>query len=738
MTSRPSTSPSTPVREPAGGEAPSRPAPRHPWPGQHFPLGAHWDGEGTNFALFSANAQRVELVLVNHDGSTRAVYELVDRTDLAWHGYLPGIGPGTLYGYRVHGPYDPASGARFNPNKLLIDPYARALTGSIRWGPEVFGYRWSPSMSDDVPSPLDSAGHVPLSVVVADRFDWRGTRPPRIPWADTVVYEAHVKGFTMRHPDVPRRLRGTYAGLAHPAAIDHLKSLGVTAVELMPVHAFTDSARLQELSLTNYWGYDTIGYFAPEGRYSSGGDRGGQVVEFKQMVRALHTAGLEVFLDVVYNHTGEGNHLGPTLSFRGIDNQAYYYLDPHDRRHYWDVTGTGNTLNAGAPQTLRLIMDSLRYWVNTMHVDGFRFDLASVLARQFYQVNKLAAFFDIIHQDPVLADVKLIAEPWDIGPGGYQVGNFPVGWAEWNGKYRDTVRDYWRGAPIGVADLAYRLTGSSDLYGEDGRAPSASINFVTAHDGFTLRDLVSYETKHNEANGEANRDGTDDNRSWNCGVEGETDDPQVIELRRRQQRNLLSTLLTSQGCPMILSGDELGRTQRGNNNGYCQDNEISWLDWRHADAELLGFVRRLIELRARHPGMRRQHFFTGQVVGRGRKDVRWLRRDGQEMTDQDWGNHERQSLAMVLDGGLISDRTRTGEPIRDETLAVLLHSSGEPSEWALPPGTWEVILDTAHPGEGSGTRVVRAPTPLQVQARSLVLLRLTDPPTYPDDGAGSR
>jgi glycogen operon protein len=711
---------STPV------ETPHRPAGavRHPWPGQHFPLGAHWDGEGTNFALFSANAERVELVLVNHDGSTRAVYELADQTDLTWHCYLPGIGPGTVYGYRVYGPYEPSAGRRFDPNKLLIDPYARALTGSVRWGPEVFGYEWSRRMTDDVRSELDSAGHVPLSVVVDNRFDWRGTSPPRIAWADTVVYEAHVKGFTMRHPEVPRRSRGTYAGLAHPAAIEHLKSLGVTAVELMPVHAFIDSARLQQLGLRNHWGYDTIGYFAPEGRYSSAGDRGGQVVEFKQMVRALHDAGLEVFLDVVYNHTGEANHLGPTLSFRGIDNEVYYYLDPNDPRLYWDVTGTGNTLNSGAPQTLRLIMDSLRYWVTEMHVDGFRFDLASVLARQFYEVNRLAAFFDIIHQDPVLAEVKLIAEPWDIGPGGYQVGNFPVGWAEWNGKYRDTVRDYWRGAPLGVAGLGYRLTGSSDLYAEDGRSPSASVNFVTAHDGFTLRDLVTYERKRNQANGEENRDGSDDNRSWNCGVEGETTDPAVGELRRRQQRNFLATLLISQGCPMILSGDELGRTQGGNNNAYCQDNEISWLDWDGADPELLAFTRRLIELRARHPGLRRRRFFTGKVVGRGRKDLYWLRRDGREMTNADWGNHERQSLAMILDGGLISDRTSTGERITDDTLAVLLHSSGEPCGWKLPPGTWEVILDTAHPGEEPGTRGVHHPDRLQVEGRSLVVLRL--------------
>jgi glycogen operon protein len=676
-------------------------------------------------------------VVVDPDGSTRESCELTDRTDLTWHGYLPGAGPGTLYGYRIDGPYEPAAGRRFNPRKLLMDPYARALTGKVAWGPEVYGYEWNRRMTDDVRSELDSAGHVPLSVVVDNRFDWRGTPRPRISWADTVVYETHVRGFTMRNPNVPAQLRGTYAGLGHPAAIGYLKALGVTAVELMPVHAFIDSARLRQLGLSNYWGYDTVGYFAPEGRYASVGDHGGQVVEFKKMVRSLHAAGIEVFLDVVYNHTGEANHLGPTLSFRGIDNEAYYYLDPHDRRHYWDVTGTGNTLNAGAPQTLRLIMDSLRYWVTEMHVDGFRFDLASVLARQFYEVNKLAAFFDIIHQDPVLAEVKLIAEPWDIGPGGYQVGNFPVGWAEWNGKYRDTVRDYWRGAPIGVADLAYRLTGSSDLYVDDGRGPSASMNFVTAHDGFTLRDLVSYTSKRNQANGEDNRDGTDDNRSWNCGVEGGTDDPAVKELRRRQQRNFLATLLISQGSPMILAGDELGRTQQGNNNAYCQDREISWIDWEHADSELFRFTHRLIELRAAHPVLRRQYFFTGRVVGGGLKDVRWLRRNGLEMTDEDWGSHERQSLAMVLDGDLIADRTATGERMVDDTLAVLLHSSGDACEWDLPPGTWAVILDTAQPGEQPGTRVVRTPDRLRVEGRSLVVLRLSEPPAAGGDGATS-
>ncbi len=699
-------------------------APERPWPGDPFPLGAQWDGQGTNFSLFSANAEAVELVVANPDGSSRATYQLVDRTDLTWHGYLPDIGPGNLYGYRVHGEYAPAAGRRFNPRKLLIDPYARALTGSVRWGPEIFGYAWNGEMRDDDPSDLNSAGHAPLSVVVDDHFDWGDTRSPRVSWADTVVYETHVKGFTIRHPNVPPELRGTYAGLAHPAAIDHLRGLGITAVELMPVHAFIDAGQLGELGLRNYWGYDTIGYFAPEGRYSSLGDRGSQVLEFKRMVKALHDAGLEVLLDVVYNHTAEGSHLGPTLAFRGIDNETYYYLAPDDRRHYWDVTGTGNTLNAGAPQTLRLIMDSLRYWVTVMHIDGFRFDLAAALARQFFEVSRLSAFFDIIHQDPVLAQVKLIAEPWDIGPGGYQVGNFPVRWAEWNGRYRDTVRDYWRGASIGVADLGYRLAGSSDLYAEDSRGPSASINFVTAHDGFTLHDLVTYNEKHNEANGEEGRDGSDENHSWNCGAEGETDDHSVNELRRRQQRNFLATLFISQGCPMLLGGDELGRTQKGNNNAYCQDNETSWFDWTSANSELLTFTRRLIALRAGHPVLHRRRFFTGQVVGRGRKDIRWLRRNAEEMTDDDWGNHERQSLAVVLDGGLIPARTPTGGRISDDTLAILFHSAEDACDWYLPPGTWEVLLDTAAPSEEPGTRVVRHGDPLEVVARSLVVLRL--------------
>jgi len=646
------------------------------------------------------------------------------------------VGPGQRYAYRVTGPYDPKQGHRCNPAKLLLDPYGKAVHGELRWHQALFGYQHGdPDQRNDT----DSAPFMPRNVVINPYFDWTGERQPRTPYHQTVIYEAHVRGLTMRHPQVPPELRGTYSGLASPPVIEHLTRLGITAIELMPVHQSVPEHDLAGRGLTNYWGYNTIGFFAPQNSYSSSPEPHGQAAEFKSMVKALHEAGIEVILDVVYNHTAESGALGPTLSFRGIDNAAYYRLADSDPSVYLDYTGCGNSLNVRHPHALQLIMDSLRYWILDMHVDGFRFDLASVLARQFYEVNRLAAFFDIIHQDPVLAEVKLIAEPWDIGPGGYQVGNFPVGWAEWNGKYRDTMRDYWRGAPLGVAGLAYRLTGSSDLYADDGRSPSASVNFVTAHDGFTLADLVSYQQKRNQANGEDNRDGSDDNRSWNCGVEGEPADAAVVQLRRRQQRNFLASLLISQGCPMILSGDELGRSQRGNNNAYCQDNETSWLDWARADLEMLAFTRRLIDLRARHPGLRRRHFFTGKVVGwRGRKDVRWLRRDGQEMTDPDWGNHGRQSLAMILDGGLIPDRTGTGERIVDDTLAVLLHSSGDACEWDLPPGTWEVIVDTAHPAEGSGARTVRPPDRLHVEGRSLVVLRLAEapPPSEPETGTG--
>jgi len=695
------------------------------WPGRSYPLGATIRDDGTNFALFASDADAVELILLDEAGGMLAAYDLVEQTDLVWHGLIPHVGPGTRYGYRVHGAYDANRGLRHNPNKLLLDPYARAITGSVRWGPEVFGYGWG--RGDGQISRLDSAGHMPHSVVVDDSFDWTGEHRPDVPWSDTVIYETHVRGFTMRHPGIPEELRGTYAGLAHPAAIEHLTTLGITSVELMPVHQFVDPQHLVDHGLRNFWGYDSVGYFAPEARYSSAGDKGEQVVEFKAMIKALHAAGLEVILDVVYNHTAEGSEMGPTLCFRGVDNRSYYRLVEEKPRFYYDVTGCGNSLNAGSPSTLQMIMDSLRYWVSEMHVDGFRFDLASALARQFYDVDRLSAFFDIIHQDPTLAHVKLIAEPWDVGEGGYQVGNFPVRWAEWNGKYRDCVRDYWRGQVAGVGELAARLTGSSDLYQGDGRSPFSSINFVTAHDGFTLRDLVSYNDKHNQANGEENHDGTDDNRSWNCGVEGETDDPAVQALRQRQQRNLLATLILSVGCPMIVAGDEMGRTQSGNNNVYCQDNETSWLDWANTDRELLDYTRHLIALRAEQPVLRRQRFFAGQV-GRGqrRKDVVWLDDHGVEMTEAEWDDESRRSLGMLLNGDEIPDHTADGHRIRGDTLLLIVHSHHKDKLWTLPSGWgdhWEVLLNTAQGTPPARARVVEAAKPLRVSSRSLLVLR---------------
>ncbi len=695
------------------------------WPGRSYPLGATIRDDGTNFALFASDADAVELILLDEAGGMLAAYDLVEQTDLVWHGLIPHVGPGTRYGYRVHGAYDANRGLRHNPNKLLLDPYARAITGSVRWGPEVFGYGWG--RGDGQISRLDSAGHMPHSVVVDDSFDWTGEHRPDVPWSDTVIYETHVRGFTMRHPGIPEELRGTYAGLAHPAAIEHLTTLGITSVELMPVHQFVDPQHLVDHGLRNFWGYDSVGYFAPEARYSSAGDKGEQVVEFKAMIKALHAAGLEVILDVVYNHTAEGSEMGPTLCFRGVDNRSYYRLVEEKPRFYYDVTGCGNSLNAGSPSTLQMIMDSLRYWVSEMHVDGFRFDLASALARQFYDVDRLSAFFDIIHQDPTLAHVKLIAEPWDVGEGGYQVGNFPVRWAEWNGKYRDCVRDYWRGQVAGVGELAARLTGSSDLYQGDGRSPFSSINFVTAHDGFTLRDLVSYNDKHNQANGEENHDGADDNRSWNCGVEGETDDPAVQALRQRQQRNLLATLILSVGCPMIVAGDEMGRTQSGNNNVYCQDNETSWLDWANTDRELLDYTRHLIALRAEQPVLRRQRFFAGQV-GRGqrRKDVVWLDDHGVEMTEAEWDDESRRSLGMLLNGDEIPDHTADGHRIRGDTLLLIVHSHHKDKLWTLPSGWgdhWEVLLNTAQGTPPARARVIEAAKPLRVSSRSLLVLR---------------
>jgi len=706
------------------------------WPGRPYPLGATWDGQGTNFSLFSEHAERVELCLfdrdgegVDADGEERIAIDW--HTAFNWHVYLPGVGPGQRYGFRVHGAYAPHAGHRFNPSKLLIDPYAKAVEGPIRW--ELANtLPYTPDDTDDAdlePDDEDDVRAIPKSVVVDEHFDWEGDRRLGRPWNETVIYEVHAKGFTRRHPGVRQDLQGTYAGLASEPALEYLTSLGVTAVELLPIHHIADEAFLRDRGLTNYWGYSSIGYFAPHALYAATGRRGEQVREFKGMVKALHRAGIEVILDVVYNHTAEGNHLGPMLSFKGVDNASYYRLVPDDQRHYMDYTGTGNTLNPVHPSVLRLIMDSLRYWVAQCHVDGFRFDLASALAREFYDVDRLSAFFDVIHQDPVLSQVKLIAEPWDVGPGGYQVGNFPVLWSEWNGIYRDVVRDFWRGRSS-VGEFASRFTGSSDLYESDGRQPFASINFVTAHDGFTLRDLVSYNAKHNEANGEGNRDGTDDNRSWNCGVEGPTDDPEVAALRERQQRNLLATLLLSQGVPMLLGGDEHGRTQRGNNNAWCQDNEISWFDWDLAEGqrEQLDFVRRLLALRARHQVFRRGRFLAGrEQEGSGLPDVWWFRPDGRRMTQRDWQTDVNHTLGVFLNGQEIVDVTPEGERIVDDSFLLLFSAHFDDVTFTLPArrfgGVWEHVLCTAEPNLAPGSRRLASREQVVVRARSLVLLR---------------
>jgi glycogen operon protein len=702
------------------------------WPGRPYPLGASYDGTGTNFSVFSEAAEAVELCLFD-DGRERRV-PMTEVDAFCWHGYLPRIGIGQRYGYRVHGAWDPAKGQRCNPNKLLLDPYAKAIDGGVDWDPACYPYTFGDpaSRNDD-----DSAPHVPRCVVVSPYFDWGADRPPDVPLHESVIYEVHVKGFTATHPDIPELLRGTYAGLAHPVAIDYLKALGVTAVELQPVHQFVHDAWLVERGLHNYWGYNSMGFFAPHNEYSSAGADGSQVPEFKAMVRTLHEAGIEVILDVVYNHTAEGNHLGPLLSFKGIDNTAYYRLVPDDRAHYYDTTGTGNSLNMAHPHALQLIMDSLRYWVTEMHVDGFRFDLAATLARQFHDVDRLSAFFDLVHQDPVISQVKLIAEPWDVGEGGYQVGNFPPQWSEWNGRYRDTVRDVWRGEPAIVGELASRLTGSSDLYQADSRRPSASVNFVTAHDGFTLRDLVSYNEKHNEANGEDNQDGESHNRSWNCGVEGPTDDRSVLVLRARQQRNLLATLLLSQGVPMLLSGDEVGRTQGGNNNAYCQDNEVSWFDWAERDVDLLAYTTGLISLRREHPVFRRRRWFQGRPL-RGTADVLWLRPDGTEMTEADWSEGHETCVGLLLNGDAISSPGTRGERIVDDTFLLLINASAEPRKWSLgvaDGGAWTTVLDTAAGGPpGDDGEEVRED--LVVTDRSLVLLRRLEPaPTAGAAGA---
>jgi glycogen operon protein len=694
-------------------------------PGEPFPLGAQWDGQGTNFSVFSEVATRVELCLFDDTGHERRV-RLPETTAFCWHGYFPGIGPGQRYGFRVHGPWLPEEGHRCNPAKLLLDPYARAIAGPVIHDPALLPY--VSADEPDAASDADSAPYVPRSVVVDPHFDWENDHPLRRPLHESVIYETHVKGFSARRGDIPPELRGTYAALAHPASIDYFQQLGITAVELLPVHQFVHDGHLAARNLRNYWGYNSIGYFAPHAEYAAG-DNGEQVVEFKRMVRALHAAGIEVILDVVYNHTAEGNHLGPMLSLKGLDNAAYYRTVDADRRFYMDYTGTGNSLNMRHPHALQLVMDSLRYWTLEMHVDGFRFDLAAALARELYDVDRLSAFFDIIHQDPVLNRVKLIAEPWDVGIGGYQVGNFPVLWCEWNGKYRDIARDYWRSQEATLGEFAARLTGSADLYQDDGRKPYASINFVTAHDGFTLRDLVSYNDKHNGDNGEENRDGESHNRSWNLGAEGPTDDAAINTLRTRQQRNLLTTLLLSQGVPMLLGGDEIGRTQLGNNNAYCQDNEISWYDWDSSDTALLAFTRRLTAFRSQHPVFRRRRWFRGRPSnGRGTADIAWFKPDGVEMSEQDWTEWFAKSFAAFLNGHLLGDRDDEGRRLRDDSFLLLSNAHVDVVTFTLPEPSWgnrwSPVIDTVHPdGFVEGAPELEAGTTTDRAGLSLLVLR---------------
>ncbi|HSR12053.1 MAG TPA: glycogen debranching protein GlgX [Thermodesulfobacteriota bacterium] len=694
------------------------------WPGRPYPLGATYDGTGVNFSIFSEVSERVELCLFDENGrETRLV--LPERTALCWHGYVPGAEPGQRYGYRVYGPWAPDQGHRCNPAKLLLDPYAKAVDGDINWNEAVFPYRFNDpeaSRNDE-----DSAPFVPRSVVINPFFDWERDSPPRVPLHETIIYETHVKGLTVRRQDIPEEVRGKYAGLAHPAMLEYLKHLGITAVELMPVHQFVHDSILLQRGLRNYWGYNSIGFFAPHNEYASRGQKGQQVQEFKQMVKDLHAAGIEVILDVVYNHTAEGNHLGPVLCFKGIDNSAYYRVVAEQKQYYTDYTGTGNSLNMRHPHVLQLIMDSLRYWVNEMHVDGFRFDLAATLARELHAVDRLSAFFDIIQQDPVVSQVKLIAEPWDVGEGGYQVGNFPPLWAEWNGKFRDSVRDFWRGADETLGEFAYRLTGSSDLYERTGRRPFSSINFITAHDGFSLRDLVSYNEKHNDANGEGNRDGESNNRSWNCGVEGPTDDPQVLFLRAKQMRNFLATLFLSQGVPMLLGGDEMGRTKEGNNNTYCQDNELSWLDWEKTDTGLLEFVEGLIRLRREHAVFRRPGFFQGRPIhGTEVTDIGWFIPDGTEMTEEHWGEWFAKSIAVFLNGNAIATLDARGEPIRGKSFYLMFNAHYEPLTFTLPGEKWgikwrkvfathDLVFSAAKEVFGPGSQLV-------VEARSMTVL----------------
>src|SRR5271166_778179 len=704
-------------------------------PGKPYSLGATWNGTGVNFALYSEHATGVDLCLYDNRTRRETVrIPLAEQTAFVWHVYIPGLQPGQLYGYRVRGAWEPAHGLRFNPAKLLVDPYAKAISGRVDWSKPVYPYKFGGDNADLNIDRRDSASGMPKSVVVNPYFDWEHDRPPHIPLSDSVIYEMHVKGFSMLNEQIRQDLRGTYAGLASPPALRYLRQLNITAVELMPVHQFVHDKVLVDRGLRNYWGYNTLNYFSPEGQYSSSGDSGTQVAEFKAMVKALHRENIEVILDVIYNHTAEGNQLGPMLSFRGIDNPTYYKLVPDNPRYYMDYTGTGNSLNVRHPQVLKLIMDSLRYWVTEMHVDGFRFDLAATLARELHDVDRLSAFFDIIHQDPIISQVKLIAEPWDVGSGGYQVGNFPVLWAEWNGKYRDTVRRYWKGDEGQLSDLGYRLTGSSDLYQNDGRRPYASINFVTAHDGFTLEDLVSYNEKHNQDNGENSRDGDNDNNSWNMGVEGPTDDPAILAARERQKRNFLATLMFSQGVPMVCGGDEIGRTQHGNNNAYCQDNEISWYDWNLDERrlKLLEFTRKLIEFRRLHPNLRRSKFFQDrEVYHPSSKDIAWYRDDGNEMTDEEWTAGWVRCLGVMLNGETLDHVDEAGEPILDDTFLMLLNCHREPIDFYLPPApktsAWLVVIYTDDSGDESGSLAVQGGKPFPLVRQSLALLRAVRP-----------
>lgn len=697
--------------------------------GKPFPLGATWDGNGVNFAIWAENATEVTLCLFDQatGQQEKEQINITEHAGFIWHAYLPGIRPGQLYGYRIGGPYEPEQGHRFNTHKLLIDPNTKAIAGQLQWHDSLFAYIPGADQEDLSFSETDSAAYTPKSVVIDTDFDWGDDSAPKTPYHKTIIYEAHVKGLTQLHPDIPEAIRGTYAAIAHPAIIRHLKELGITAIELMPVHYFITDRHLEENGLDNYWGYNSIGFFAPDNRYASDSNPGSLVREFKQMVRVLHQAGIEVILDVVYNHTGEGNQMGPSLSFRGVDNASYYRLS-EDKRFYMDYTGTGNTLNANLPCVLRLIMDSLRYWILEMHVDGFRFDLAATLARELHEVDRLSSFFDIIYQDPVISQVKLIAEPWDIGEGGYQVGNFPPGWSEWNGKYRDCVRDFWRGADSMLAEFAERFTGSSDLYQDDNRRPTASINFITAHDGFTLHDLVSYNDKHNEANGENNQDGESNNRSWNCGAEGTTADEQVNALRSLQKRNMLTTLFLSQGVPMLLAGDELGRTQQGNNNAYCQDNELSWIDWEHRDPALLAFTQKLIHFRKRHPVFRRRGWFKGQPIkGAGVEDIAWFMPDGQEMTETAWNEGFAKSLGIFLNGKGIHTAGLKGGEVIDNSFYLALNAYDQALDFLLPPQQygqrWTVVLDTYESFIGDNGATFHHGDTVKINGRSVLLLQ---------------